>query len=99
ALHRDREIGVRKVLGAGGSRLLMPFFGESFLISGISLAVSLALLQASSVLWEQVSGHRFEYRPEMIPATLFIFGLTGLLGGLYPAAIGRSFQPSMIFRQ
>ncbi|MCK6691550.1 MAG: ABC transporter permease [Thermoanaerobaculia bacterium] len=99
ALQRDREIGVRKVLGAGGSRLLLPFFGESFFISGISLAVSMALLQAATVLWEQISGHRFEFRWEMIPAALFIFSLTGLLGGIYPSAIGRSFHPAMIFRQ
>lgn len=99
ALQRNAEIGVRKVLGARGSEMVLPFFGESLLVSGMALLLALALLEIPPGQWEQLLGHRFQFRPEMLPAAFLIFLLTGLLGGLYPALVGSSFRPAGIFRK
>jgi len=98
-LQRHREIGVRKVLGAGKREVSLPFFGESFLVSGSSLLLAFALLQIISPFWSQLTGHHFAFTSEMLPLTLLIFLVTSLLGGAYPAFIGSSFHPASIFRK
>ncbi len=98
-LQRHREIGVRKVLGAGKKQVSLPFFGESFLVSGSSLLFACALLQLINPFWSQLTGHPFAFTSEMLPLTLLIFLITGLLGGAYPAFIGSSFHPASIFRK
>lgn len=99
ALQRNKEIGVRKVLGADGGQLALPFLGESFLVSAISVIFALGILQIGTGLWEQVTGNHFSFGAEMIPMALIIFFLTGILGGLYPAYVGKSFRPIQIFRK
>lgn len=99
ALQRNKEIGVRKVLGAGGGQLTLPFFGESFLVSGISALLAFAILQMGAGIWEQISGSEFHFGMGLLPAGLLIFVLTGILGGLYPAYVGKSFRPAQIFRK
>ncbi len=98
ALKRNKEIGVRKVLGAGKKQLSLPFFGESFLVGGMSILLAFALLQIAAPLWGQITGQQFEFSLEMLPVVFSVFLFTGLLGGLYPAFVGSSFHPTMIFR-
>ena len=97
-LERHREIGVRKVLGAGTRQLSFSFFGESFLVSGLGFLVALALLQLAAPLWEQLTGYAFAFKLEMLPFALLTLLLLGFLGGAYPALVGRSFHPASIFK-
>ncbi len=44
ASKRAKEVGVRKVIGAGRKDLIRQFLGESFLLSLISVMIALPLL-------------------------------------------------------
>ncbi len=43
SIKRAKEVGIRKVVGANRSQLVIQFFGESFLISLVSLAMAVIL--------------------------------------------------------
>ncbi len=93
---RAREVGVRKVLGAGKTKLIVQFIGESLILSFISalLAVAiiyLALPAFNNLLNEQLSVHLFY--PSHISALIAIAILCGLIAGSYPAFYLSSFNP------
>ena len=98
-LQRHREIGVRKVLGADKRQLSLPFFGESFLVSGLGVLLAFVFLQMGNPLWSTITGYAFELTKEMVLIALFIFFSTSILGGIYPAFIGSSFHPISIFKK
>ncbi len=98
-LQRHREIGVRKVLGAGKRQVSLSFFVESLLVSGLGTLVALALLQGLSSIWSVLTEYDFEWTNAILPVLLSIFLLTSLLGGIYPAFVGSAFHPASIFRK
>jgi len=97
---RAREVGVRKVIGAGRASLIHQFLGESFLLCLIALAIALFLTQALIPLFNQLTQKQLTLstNPHLI---LWIAGLallTGLLSGLYPAFYLSSFRPVKVLK-
>jgi putative ABC transport system permease protein len=97
---RAREVGVRKVIGAGRASLIHQFLGESFLLCLIALAIALFLTQALLPLFDQLTQKQLTLssNPHLI---LWIAGLallTGLLSGLYPAFYLSSFRPATVLK-
>lgn len=98
---RAREIGVRKVLGAHRSRLILQFLGESFLMT--SLAVILALAANELLLpWFNAD---FGLDLEMHLADPLVFGalfcllfVVALLAGSYPAFLLSGFLPARVLK-
>ncbi len=99
ALHRNREIGVRKALGENQQMLTSTFFGEAFLVTSISIILAVALTGLASPVFAHITGQQFEFNNRMWPVILAICMLTTFLGGLYPAYVSRSFSPIHIFRK
>ena len=102
AMDRAREVGVRKVVGAGRRQLVTQFLFESALtnLSALVLAVGLTLaltpvvgrladVELAGALWLDV---RFW------AAFLVLFGLGALLAGLYPAFVLSSFRPVVVLK-
>jgi len=56
---RSKEIGVRKVMGAGRRQLMSQFMAESLLLSCTSMLLALGLLQVSEPLLPQFFGPAF----------------------------------------
>lgn len=98
---RAREVGVRKVLGAGKGNLVRQFIGESILLSLISAVVAvviiyLALPAFNDIVEKQLSVHIF-YPVHLI--ALFLIALfCGLIAGSYPAFFLSSFKPVNILK-
>jgi len=97
---RAREVGVRKVIGAGRASLIHQFLGESFLLCLIALAIALLLTQLLLPLFNQLTQKELTLsnNPQLI---LWIAGLallTGLLSGLYPAFYLSSFKPVTVLK-
>ncbi len=94
---RAKEIGLRKVIGAGKSNLIRQFYGESILISFISLFFSLFLTELLLPVFNNLSGKTlsldFINNPVLIPILLVITLITGLISGSYPALYLSSIQP------
>ena len=99
---RAKEIGVRKVNGAGKSSIVKQFFAETSLIvslaffTGIILAVIL-LPQFGNLMHRNFSIELLK-SPLLLFALLSIFVLTILLSGSYPSFYLSRFNPSSILK-
>ena len=102
ASQRAREVALRKVLGASRRQLVVQFLGESFLLTGLSLLIGIAL--AELVLpWLSVylnADLRMAYAgPDgiLVPALVLLL-LVGLAGGLYPAFYLSRYRPGAVLK-
>jgi putative ABC transport system permease protein len=103
ALTRAREIGIRKVNGAGQKNIVFQFLCESILTALFALLLSglfLLLLRAAFLrLWLNQYLH-FELQggwPVYIVFITFAL-LIGLISGMYPAFYLSGFQPARVLR-
>jgi putative ABC transport system permease protein len=102
AAERAREVGVRKVVGAGKRQLMLQHLGESFIMT--ALAFLLALAGVATTL--SVAGDLFG--TSLSPALLLDAGLAAgmlglvavvaLLAGAYPAFVLSGFQPMSVLK-
>ena len=98
---RAREVGVRKVMGAGKSRLIVQFIAESLFMS--FLAVILAVLIVYLVLPLYSNLVKTPLAFNLISIThlgwLLVVGLTtGFIAGSYPAFYLSSFNPIKVLK-
>ncbi len=98
---RAREVGVRKVLGAGKGKLIGQFIGESLLMAFFAIIVSiglaaLALPGFNSLVEKQLSLGLLN--PLHLAGLLAIGLLCGLLAGSYPAFYLSSFNPVSVLK-
>jgi putative ABC transport system permease protein len=94
---RAREIGVRKVIGAGRMGLIMQFLGESVIITYVALFLAVALLYLLLPWLNKISGEQlsigilFQW---YILIPLFLTPIViGIVSGIYPALVISSFKP------
>jgi len=93
---RAREVGVRKVMGAGRFKLISQFIGESLFMSVLSallavIIVFIALPSFNSLVEKEL--HVDLFNPVHV-FTLFAIALVcGLIAGSYPAFYLSSFNP------
>lgn len=100
--NRAREIGLRKVVGAWRINLIKQFYGESILLSFLSLFIALILVHGLLPVFNTLAGKTlslsFFNNPVLIPSLMGITLFTGLLAGSYPALFMASFQSSRILK-
>jgi len=93
---RAREVGVRKVLGAGRFKLISQFIGESLFMSLLSalLAVIIVFITLPSFnTLVQKELHVDLFNPIHLLALVAIALVCGLIAGSYPAFYLSSFNP------
>jgi len=99
---RAKEVGIRKVAGAGRGLLIGQFIAEAFLTSciagGLGLLVVALVLPTFSTLVGQQLVLPFESGFFWLCVIVFIV-VTSLLAGSYPAFYLSSFKPVSIFRK
>lgn len=97
---RAKEVGVRKVIGAGKSELVKQFMGESILMSIISLILAFLLLQLLLPMFNNVAEKSLGLfnNPLLFPIILGIALLTGIMAGIYPAFYLSGFRPVAILK-
>jgi putative ABC transport system permease protein len=98
SLRRAREVGMRKVLGAGRRQLIRQFLGEALLLSLLAFFLSLILLTLALPAFNELAQKQFTLGDifsdgVLLSAFLAIFFLTGVLAGLYPAFFLSAYQP------
>jgi len=102
SLTRAREVGLRKTVGGSRRQLIIQFFIETIILNGISLFVSLLLIQLSLPFFGQITGipPTFPFWSQswvwMILPALFIVGI--LLSGLYPVLKLSAYHPIATLR-
>ncbi len=100
AAKRVKEIGIKKVIGAGRKVLILQYLAESLLMSFLALMV--AIILAILVLPEfnevtQKSLHVY-FNTKICLLLASITLLTGLLSGIYPALYLSGFKPGIILK-
>ena len=98
---RAKEVGVRKVLGAGKGGLIAQFMGEALVMSLLATAFAVAIialvLPSFSVL-VQKSLSLDLINPVHLVALMLIAVVCGLVAGSYPALYLSSFNPASVLK-
>jgi ABC-type antimicrobial peptide transport system permease subunit len=101
SLRRAREIGVRKVVGAGKRQLIGQFIGESLFVSFIAICFSLLivmlLLPSFNTLTEKHLSIDFA-DPSFLLILLGLTVVTGVISGSYPALFMSSLKPIIVLK-
>ena len=98
---RAKEVGLRKVVGAGRSQLMVQFLGESIIISFLSLIIALCIVWVSLPAFDRLAGKDLTFdllNAKLILMLLGIAILTGLVSGIYPALFLSSFKPITVLK-
>ncbi|MEM6362101.1 MAG: ABC transporter permease [Bacteroidota bacterium] len=94
AVGRSHEVGLRKVLGAQRNQLINQFLFESFLINAFALILAAIVIFTSSPYLNDLMG-----KPVVLISwdvwkfLIFLFPITVLLSGLYPAFVLSGYLP------
>lgn len=94
-LGRQREIAVRKVLGAAIGRLIQQFLAESLLVAMIATMLGLLLARLMLPVFSDLVGRQLDqmFAPSSILVALAVGVVVGLLAGVYPAWVALHVRP------
>ena len=98
---RAKEVGVRKVMGAGKGKLVGQFIGEAVIMSFIAVLVAVGLIYIAlpsfnNLVQKELGVNIFE--PLHLTYLISISVITGLLAGSYPAFYLSSFNPIAVLK-
>lgn len=100
AIKRNKEVAIRKVLGAGKSQILKSFLLESVINCIISFIIAIFLVEILSIL---ISAITLESLPidiygnvGLLGLLLFFTILLSLIIGIYPASVMSKMKPSKV---
>lgn len=102
ASKRAKEVGVRKVIGAGKADLVRQFLGESFLLSLIGVLLALPLLYFALPYLNQITqtdiqlSLLYHYRIWLMLAAIVV--VTGVIAGSYPAFYLAAFEAIKVIK-
>jgi len=100
---REKEVGIRKVVGANRLQLILQFLGEAVLLSFISFLLSLIVVEFLLPVFNKLSGKEMTFH--LLRDFWFLASFTGLmfivgiLSGSYPAFVISRFSPISILRK
>lgn len=98
---RAKEVGIRKVVGAGKSSLITQFIGESVFIAFLAGIVAIIIVLLSLPDYNQLTQKKLFINFGNIYTWIAFIGFilfTGLLAGSYPAFFLSSFQPVKVLK-
>jgi putative ABC transport system permease protein len=102
SMERAREVGVRKVIGAGSGQLFWQFVGESGITCMIAVFLSIGiitlLLPDFNQLTERQLSVKTLFAPESLVFLVLFTFIVGLLAGSYPAVVLAGFQPIKVLK-
>ncbi len=85
---RAKEIGIRRVTGAGRRKIIIQFLGESFLFVFVAHIVAMILVELLLPGFNNLTGKHLAIKywsSGLYLGLIFIVLITGLLAGSYPA--------------
>jgi predicted permease len=98
---RAKEVGVRKVMGAGKGKLVAQFIGESLIMSFLSVLVAVGLLYLLLPAYNSLVEKQLTIDPlnPLHLGFMLVTGVvTGLIAGSYPAFYLSSFNPVYVLK-
>jgi putative ABC transport system permease protein len=102
SIERAKEVGVRKVIGAGKQQLFWQFIGESVLLCLLSVILSLVFSILLLPTFDQLTGKNLDasslFSLPFLAFSLIVSLGISLLAGSYPAFILTGFQPVRVLK-
>jgi putative ABC transport system permease protein len=102
SVDRAREVGVRKVIGAGKGQLFWQFIGESLLLCLLAVVLSLGVVLLVLPGFNALAGRQLPWELVFSPVFLLMaLGaalIVGLLAGSYPALVLSRFHPVKVLK-
>ena len=102
AMERAKEVGLKKVIGAQRSQLLIQFMSESLLINFLGAVLALFLADLMIPYFNELVGKTVLSSVWGEPSFLLFLGLFFIVGtvvnGLYPAIVLSSFRPVEVLK-
>jgi hypothetical protein len=98
---RAKEVGLRKVVGAGRPQIIAQFLGESLFISLLALLIAIGLVVLLLPLFNDISGKTLSiqlFSGKILLGLLGIAAITGLVSGSYPALFLSGFKPVKVLK-
>lgn len=100
---RAKEVGIRKVVGSGRSRLVAQFLTESVVMSMLALVIALCLINLLKPFFTKLIGRDIgiNFLTE-VTKLFFLVGIiifVGIIAGSYPAFALSSFKPVLVLKQ
>ncbi len=98
---RAKEVGVRKVVGAGRWSLVSQFLGESTLLSVVSAIVAIVLTVSLLPFVNQLVDKQLTidfFAPAIWLYMFLLVGITSLIAGFYPALVLSAMQPVRVLK-
>ncbi len=102
AIHRAREVGLRKVVGASKGQLVVQFFFEIIVTNAVAIICAVGLVLLSLPYFSGLTGVPGDYA--MWSQNWFWIALGGMfvagvfLSGLYPVLAMSSFKPAVVLK-
>ncbi|MEB2784423.1 ABC transporter permease [Algoriphagus persicinus] len=98
---RSKEVGIRKISGAGKGMLVGQFLAESVLIALAAYLLAIFIVSLSFSAFKDLVGQELE-NPFTQPyfwgiSVIYVF-ITGILAGSYPAFLLSSYKPAVVFK-
>src|SRR6187431_268946 len=102
SFRRAKEIGVRKVVGAGRRQLIFQFISETVLLSVFSVIISTSITFLVVPLLNGFTGKTIEFNPftnPLLGLMILAAGIViGIIAGIYPALVLSGFQPIKVLK-
>lgn len=102
SLERAKEVGVRKVSGAGRSQLITQFFIESLLINFFALLFAILITFAAAFYFLPAVGHQhvsfFLFHPVLWIRILAVFSIAISISAIYPAIVLTNIEPISVLK-
>lgn len=98
---RAKEVGVRKVMGAGKGLLITQFIGEALCMAALSVVAGVAIIYLVLPLFNQLVQKQLTLGLNNPLHIALIFGIaivSGVIAGSYPALYLSSFNPIYVFK-
>ncbi len=99
---RAREIGLRKVIGAGKPDLIRQFVGEAVIVSLLAFVFALLLNELFIGPFSQMLGDQFRLlyweEPLALLGIIAFVIVVGILAGMYPAFYLSRYQPAAVLK-
>ena len=96
SLTREKEIGIRKIMGSDRGRLILQLLLETFLLTAVAGLFALLAVQPVLSIFHEFVPARIRFTPFSPTNLFFLAGITitvTLLAGLYPARMLSAHSP------
>jgi len=100
--NRAKEVGMRKVMGAGKRSLINQFLSESIILVFLSMAISVIMVSIILPLFREFTERQLTFtETELLISSGILLGFTlliGVLAGSYPAFYLSTFSPLKVLK-